>query len=152
MNARVWFAILGLAGGSAGGISTVTAAEEVTERSLLKLTLAELMNVEITSASNSPERLPEAPATVIVISKEEIDRRGYTELSQILDDLPGMDVTRAYGSSYVRMAWRGCRDNVPFLVLVDGVVFNHLYFGTTETPFATVPLSNIKQEIGTAHV
>ena len=52
MNARVWFAILGLAGGSAGGISTVTAAEEVTERSLLKLTLAELMNVEITSASN----------------------------------------------------------------------------------------------------
>src|SRR4051794_8397366 len=145
MNASVWCAILALAGGSAGGISTVNAGEVGEVRSLLKLTLAELMNVEITSASNSPERLPEAPATVIVITREEIDRRGYTELSQILDDLPGMDVTRAYGSSYVRMSWRGCRDNVPFLVLVDGVVFNHLYFGSTETPFATVPLSNIKQ-------
>jgi hypothetical protein len=98
MNARVWCAILGFAGGSAGAISTVNAGEagEVGEvRGLLKLTLDELMNVEITSASNSPERLPEAPATVIVISKEEIDRRGYTELSQILDDLPGMDVNRA---------------------------------------------------------
>jgi outer membrane receptor for ferrienterochelin and colicins len=148
MNARVWCTILGLAGGSVGGISTVTAADappERTMRNLMNLTLDELMNVEITSASNSPERLPEAPATVIVITREEIDRRGYTELSQILDDLPGMDVTRAYGSSYVRMSWRGCRDNVPFLVMVDGVVFNHLYFGSTETPFATVPLSNIKQ-------
>jgi outer membrane receptor for ferrienterochelin and colicins len=145
MNAKVWCAILGFAGWSAGGISAANAGEVGEVRSLMKLTLDELMNVEITTASNSPERLPEAPATVIVITKEEIDRRGYTELSQILDDLPGMDVTRAYGSSYVRMAWRGCRDNVPFLVMVDGVVFNHLYFETTETPLTTVPLSNIKQ-------
>jgi outer membrane receptor for ferrienterochelin and colicins len=145
MNARSWCGILGLAGGFAGGMSTVRAEEVLTERSLEEMTLAELMNVEITTASNSPERLPEAPATVIVITKEEVDRRGYTELSQILDDLPGMDVTRAYGSSYVRMSWRGCRDLVPFLLMVDGVVFNHLYFGSTETPLATVPLSNIKQ-------
>jgi outer membrane receptor for ferrienterochelin and colicins len=145
MNARAWCAILGLAAGSAGGIPTATAAEVLTQHRLEHLTLEELMNVEITSASNSPERLPEAPATVIVITKEEIDRRGYTEVSQILDDLPGMDVTRAYGSSYVRVSWRGGRDNVPFLVLVDGVVFNHLYFATPETAMATVPLSNIKQ-------
>jgi outer membrane receptor for ferrienterochelin and colicins len=145
MDAKLWGAILGLAGASGGGISAVSAAELHNERRLAEMDLEELMNIEVTSASNSPERLPEAPATVIVISKEEIDRRGYTELSQILDDLPGMDVTRAYGSSYVRMSWRGCRDNVPFLFMVDGVVFNHLYFGSTETPLTTVPLSNIKQ-------
>src|SRR4051794_19377430 len=120
-------------------------ADTAQQAGLAGLSLEDLMKVPVVSASKIVERAVDAPATVIVITREEIDRRGYTELSQILDDLPGMDVTRAYGSSYVRMSWRGCRDNVPFLVMVDGVVFNHLYFGSTETPLATVPLSNIKQ-------
>ena len=57
-----------------------------------------------------------------------------------------MDVSRAYGSSYVKLAWRGWRDgDEAFLMMVDGVELNHLYFNSTETPLATLPLSNIKQ-------
>ena len=69
---------------------------------LFKMSLEELGNITIKSASNIEEKLSDAPATMIVITKDEIEQRGYTEASQIFDDLPGMDVVRAYGDSYFK--------------------------------------------------
>jgi outer membrane receptor protein involved in Fe transport len=108
------------------------------------LSLEELMNVHVVSASNISERLSEAPATVIVLTRDDLRQRGYTDLSQILDDLPGMDVVRTWGDTYVKNYWRGYRNTIgdPFLIMIDGVVFNHLYFNTTDV-MATFPLSNI---------
>ena len=59
--------------------------------SLLTYSLEELSNMQIYSASNVLEKLSDAPATVIVISKEEIEQRGYNDVSEIFDDLPGTD-------------------------------------------------------------
>ena len=41
-----------------------------------EMTLEELLNTRITTASNTSEKLSEAPATVIVITREEMARRG----------------------------------------------------------------------------
>src|SRR5262249_5355135 len=71
--------------------------DELSERSL-----EQLLGMRVVSASNRPENRPEAPATVIVITREDIRERGYTELSEILDDLPGMDVIRPYGDTYFK--------------------------------------------------
>lgn len=113
---------------------------------LEEMSLEDLMNVNIVSASNVAERLFEAPATVIVIARDEIGKRGYRDLSELLEDLPGMDVVRAWGSTYIKNYWRGYRNSIgdPFLIMVDGVVLNHLYFNTADV-LATFPLSSVER-------
>ncbi len=101
----------------------------------------------IVTASKTAERLVDAPATVIVITKEDFQTRGYSELSQILDDLPGMEVVRPYGDAQLKNYWRGYRNTIgePFLIMVDGIVFNHLYYNTADGPLVTIPISNIER-------
>lgn len=113
---------------------------------LEEMSLEELLSVTIVSASNAQESLTEAPATVIVITKTEIQQRGYQDLSEILDDLPGMDVVRPFGDTYFKNYWRGYRNTIgdPFLVLLDGIVLNHLYYNTADV-LATLPLTNIER-------
>ena len=116
------------------------------EPQLKELTLEELLDVSIVSASNTAEKLSDAPATVIVITKAEMLQRGYTDLSEILDDLPGMDMARPYGDTYLKNYWRGYRNTIgdPFLLMVDGIVLNHLYFATADV-LVTIPLSNVER-------
>ncbi len=117
-------------------------AQEVDGRNLLAL-----LRTPVVSASRSAEKLSEAPATVIVLSRADLEQRGYTELSQILDDLPGMDLSRSYGANYLKDYWRGYRNDIgdPFLVMVDGQTLNHLWYGTADTPLVTYPLAAIER-------
>lgn len=126
-------------------VATSTAASDQAP-DLDELSLEELMNVAVVSASNVAERLGDAPATVIVISRTEIRERGYGNLSAILDDLPGMDVVRPWGATWFKSYWRGYRNTIgdPFLVMVDGLVMNHLYFNTGDI-LAALPLSNVER-------
>jgi outer membrane cobalamin receptor len=109
--------------------------------------LQELLKTPVVSASKSSEKLSDAPATLIVISRNDIEERGYTELSQLLDDLPGMDMARSYGADYLKDYWRGYRNDIgePFLVLVDGLEFNHLWYNTADTPLVTYPVSAVER-------
>ncbi len=109
--------------------------------------LKTLLATKVVTASRAEETVDSAPATVIVLAREELERRGYLQLSEILDDLPGMDVIRPYGDNYVRTYWRGQRGTVgePFLILLDGRVLNHLYFNTADGPLASLPLSNVER-------
>lgn len=120
------------------------APDEPPETALTEMSLEELLSVTVVSASNTSEKLAEAPATVIVITRDDLAKRGYTELSQVLDDLPGMQVVRPYGATYLKNYWRGFRNTIgdPFLLLLDGVVLNHLYFNTADV-LVTLPLSNV---------
>ena len=110
------------------------------------LSLEQLLEVTITTASRSAERVGDAPATVIVLTRDDLQRRGYRELSEIFNDLPGMDLSRPYGDTYFRNQWRGLRGTIgtPWLLMVDGVIYNHLYFNQTEI-IAALPMSNIAQ-------
>ena len=82
----------------------------------------------VTSVSRTPESLREAPATVIVVTAEEIARRGYLDLEEIFHDLPGFNVTRGSGDIYSNLYQRGYRSsNDRTLFLVDGVEENDLW-------------------------
>ena len=109
--------------------------------------LRALMATKVVTASRAEEALGSAPATVIVLQRAELERRGYLQLSEVLDDLPGMDVVRPYGDNFVRSYWRGERGTIgePFLILLDGLVQNHLYFNTADGPLAALPLSNVER-------
>lgn len=129
------------------GVQAQEAKEDLLKEAENLVDLLTLLSTPIVSASKTAEKLSEAPATVIVISKDDIEQRGYTELSQILDDLPGMDVVRPFGDTHLKNYWRGFRNEIgePFLMMVDGVVFNHLYYNTADTPLVSYPISAIER-------
>src|SRR5215207_6476007 len=57
----------------------------------------EEQTVQVASVSKSKESLREAPATVSLLTAEEIERRGYNDLEEMLHDLPGFDISRSRG-------------------------------------------------------
>lgn len=110
------------------------------------MSLEELLDQKIVTATNSGEKLVDAPATVIVITRDEILQRGYSALDEIFDDLPGMQVSRSYGDTWLKNYWRGYRNNTgePFLVMLDGVIFNQLYNNQIEVINA-MPLTDVER-------
>jgi outer membrane receptor for ferrienterochelin and colicins len=88
----------------------------------------EEQTVQVTSVSKTKESLREAPATVAVITSEEIERRGYTDLEQLLHDLPGFDISRTNGDIYSVIYQRGYRSpqSDRDLLLLDGLEQNDL--------------------------
>lgn len=92
------------------------------------LSLVNLMNLdvpEITAASKRAEKATAAPATVIVISKEDIRLRGYSYLKEVLRDLPGMETHEyAWSEMGTFVPVRGIAGNNKIIVLVNGVRVN----------------------------
>jgi len=113
---------------AAAGAANAAAAPQELEK-LLSYDLAELMNVEVFSASKALQPASEAPATVRVITAEQIKERGYQTLEEALSGLPGFQFRDISGfNSYVFMRGLPSQNNL-ILVLVDGVQINELNSG-----------------------
>ena len=67
------------------------ATEELEE--LQGLSLEELLNMKVVTASGVAEDRSLAPASVFVVTREDIDRRGYHSLAEVLSAVPGIYVT-----------------------------------------------------------
>jgi len=124
-------------------LSPITFAKD--SPSIFDLSLRDLLKIKVSTASKKEETLDESPAFVEIITQHDIQRRGYKDLSYIFDDIAGVQITRGYGDNYFNTIWRGIRHTIgsSYLILIDGVKFNHLYNNETEV-MATFPLSNIK--------
>lgn len=101
-------------------------AEETSEKKrqdLLELSIEELMDVQVTSASKRPERLADTAAAVFVITQEDIRRSGATNIPEALRLVPGFMVGQANSQAW-SVSSRGRGFNPVFenrmLVLVDG--------------------------------
>ena len=66
---------------------------------LAPLSLAELMNVPVVTASRQLEARDQSPAHILVFTREQIRERRYRNLADLLEDLPGVDVMRGTKSS-----------------------------------------------------
>jgi len=89
---------------------------------LLSLPLESLFDVKIITASKRAEDINDTPATVFVITQQQIRQRRYTSLVDLLQDLPGVDVHRNTRSNiYHNVLLRGHLNNTQFLILQDGV-------------------------------
>ncbi|MCE9595298.1 MAG: TonB-dependent receptor [Planctomycetes bacterium] len=100
---------------------------------LSELSLEELLNVEVvvTSASRHEQSLMNTPAAIFVISAEDIQRSGLTELPEVLRLAPGVDVARLDSSRWA-VSIRGFNEQfaTKLLVLVDGrSVYTPLFSG-----------------------
>lgn len=100
----------------------------------------------VVTASRSKENIRKAPASVVVVSEEDIKNRGYTSIDEILYDLPGFDVVFPDGSFYITAYQRGYR--TPYtnrtLIMIDGKIDNSLYFQTADIS-RQYSISNIKR-------
>ncbi|MEE8522398.1 MAG: TonB-dependent receptor plug domain-containing protein, partial [Thermoanaerobaculia bacterium] len=96
--------------------------------------------------SKSDEPLSEAPATVVVVKADEIERRGYLDLEQVLHDLPGFDISRGNGDVYSNLYLRGYRSDRSdrMLLVIDGIEQNDLHSNTAYLS-RQYPLSNVRQ-------
>lgn len=98
------------------------------------LSIEELANIEVTSVSKRPERLLAAPASVFVITADDIRRSGAASLSEALRLAPNLQVAQTNGPSYAITArgLNGGGNSAPnkLLVLVDGrSVYTPLFSG-----------------------
>jgi iron complex outermembrane receptor protein len=104
---------------------------------LKKLSIEDLMNVEVTSISMRPEKLTEVASAVQVISKEDIHRSAATRLPEILRLAPNLQMAQASSNSWAITA-RGF-NGLPssggilankLLVMIDGrSIYNPLFGG-----------------------
>src|SRR5260221_8346357 len=108
-----------------------TAADVPSTRELAELTLEQLSNLEVTSVSKKPERLADAPASVFVITADDIRRSGAASLPEVLRLAPNLQVAQVSASAYNIRA-RGINNNSAnkLLVLIDGrSVYSPLFSG-----------------------
>ncbi len=99
--------------------ATETPPEKVLD--FTDLSLEELKNVEIVTASKTPERLSEIPAAVYVITQEDIRRSGANSIPEILRLAPGVQAARVTSTEW-DVNIRGLNElySNKLLVLIDG--------------------------------
>jgi iron complex outermembrane receptor protein len=127
---------------AASGISIAPIAAAMPEAgpdlmdALSRMSLEELSNVEVTSVSKSAQSLATAPASIYVITREEILRAGVLSIPEALRLAPNMQVTQLTSSGYQIGArgLAGAPDSQNFsnkiLILIDGrSVYSPLFSG-----------------------
>ncbi len=113
------------------GLTGLAAAQPGRSAELADLSLEELANLKITSVSRRAERLADAPASLFVITGDDIRRSGVTSLPEALRLAPNLEVARIDARQYAISA-RGFNNSIgnKLLVLIDGrTVYTPLFSG-----------------------
>ena len=120
-------ALTALVAGAPGAL----AQERSAATDLKKLSIEELMEVEVTSVSRRAERLTQAAAAIAVITQDDIRRSGATSLPEVLRLVNSLHVARQSQRAWAISA-RGFNSSTAdkMLVLIDGrSVYTPLFSG-----------------------
>jgi outer membrane receptor for ferrienterochelin and colicins len=118
---------LGLASQALGTVNDLPTSD------LAKLSIEELMQIEIPTvvgASKHEQKVTEAPASVTIVTAEDIKRYGYRTLADVLNSVPGFYTTydRLYNYAGVRGVNRPGDFGGRLLITVDGHRMNDPIF------------------------
>jgi iron complex outermembrane receptor protein len=98
---------------------------------IARMSIEELMNMEVTSVAKRPQRVADAAAAVFVITQEDIRRSGAASIPEALQMVPGLEVARIDENKWAigSRGFNGRFDN-KLLVLIDGrSVYTPLFSG-----------------------
>ncbi len=133
----VWFSVL-------LGIFSVSLAQESDFDEWLELDLSDLMNIKVTTATKKKQLINKVPATVRIVTADQIKERAYHNLEDVLQDLPGFQFRNIQSfNSYSFLRGAPSQNNL-ILVLVDGIQINELNSGGFYGGYQ-YNLQNIKQ-------
>lgn len=119
-------------------------------KELLKLSLKELLDVEIVVASKTEETIFDAPSSVTVFTRQQLLRMGVTSVEELLNFVPGFIATReiVFGQGYMVGA-RGSttpQSSYNILFMLDGQRLNNdLRGGALDAYGHFITLANVKQ-------
>ena len=92
---------------------------------IFDLDLEQLQQIRVNSASKTSQNLNLTPAKMIVITKEQIEQRGYKGLDDLLNDLPAVQILNHADSGIMnQIGIRGIMGNNYFKILQDGIEIN----------------------------
>jgi len=114
---------------------------------LFKMSLEELMEVPvITSASRQPQKMGQSSAFVSVITAEDIHYSGLTNIAEILQFVPDVDV-RKFSRRRYGVGVRGLASRVSdrTLVLINGRYANNPFFGSPDWSGLPVLMEDIER-------
>ncbi|AGA87831.1 TonB-dependent receptor domain-containing protein [Stutzerimonas stutzeri] len=78
------------------------------------------LNDTVVSASGFEQKITEAPASISVISREDLQQKRYSNLAQALDDVEGIDIRQGTGKTGgLNISIRGMPSDYT-LILIDG--------------------------------
>ena len=109
-----------------------------------------LMNLKVTTASKKTEKLSEVPASMVVITKDEIQTYGYTSISEIIENAPGFYSLGAANIGYgaTNFGVRGFSTTGFFstvMVMVNGVNQMDDINNMANVDALNIPLSSINR-------
>jgi iron complex outermembrane receptor protein len=89
---------------------------------IFALDLESLQNVKVSSVSKMDQSVKDVPANMLIVTKEQIDQRGYDALSDLLGDLPGVMIHNFSTSGcFNSVNIRGTTGAHYFKILLDGI-------------------------------
>lgn len=110
------------------------AAAQATEPTSTGSSLDELLEVKISGAAKSDQTARQAPASVTIITSEDIERYGYRTIADVLMTVRGFFVS--YDRNYTYVGVRGFSRptdyNNRILLLLDGHTMNENVYGAAE--------------------
>jgi iron complex outermembrane receptor protein len=108
-----------------------TGRAQTPARDLSQLSIEDLLNIEITSASRKEQRTLDVASAVFVITHDDIRRSGMTTIPDLLRLAPGVDVAQINSNKWA-VSVRGFNALYAnkLLVLVDGrSIYNRIFSG-----------------------
>jgi len=124
----------------------VTCSHAQDQTDLTQLSPEQLSRIEVTSASKKEQKLGDTAAAVYVITQQDIRDSAATNIPELLQMVPGLDVARISGSRWA-ISSRGFNGffQDSLLVLIDGrSVFDPLFAGVMWDE-QDIPLENIER-------
>lgn len=120
--------------------------QPVKEPDLASLTIEDLLNAKVSTASKKVESLSHAPAAIFVITGDEIRRGGFSSVPDALRSVPGLYVVQQSAHVWIVSA-RGFSSatNDKMLVLIDGRLVYSPTYGGVEWDVQDPPLEDISR-------
>lgn len=90
-------------------------------------TMSDLLNMSVTTATDTEQDLADVPATTYVFTQEDIRSRAYHSLIELLMDVPEIEIQdRSVPEFYNAITVRGIEGSDKLLILLDGMRINSL--------------------------
>lgn len=95
---------------------------------LSSLSIEELLNIDVYTASKKIQKRSEAPAIVSVVTSHDIEKMGVTSLIDVFKYVPGIETSMG-SDGYYRLSIRGTRKDGNVSMLINGQPVNNFYDG-----------------------